>query len=180
MNWSLIFTIILGSSVIATLVSKIFDWLREKRRREEEQYQKLYAPLRFYLLMMKSNKISRKELREKMKKRHQELKNGSSEVLDRMNLRLQPKINLLTKEWWQYLEKIKELLETNSQYIKKEHLIIVYKFIRAYIIREQMYGLYEYHDTYDLFAGEDIEKSCDEFYKALDDLEKEIMENKIN
>jgi len=119
-DWEQIILIVLGSSVIATLVTKSFDWLSEKGKKKEKEYQKLYAPLKFYLSCFESVI---------------ENKNQIIELSER-------EIPIDEREWekiptfktqGEYLKKIKEVLESNPGYIKKEHLPLVREFIKAYI-----------------------------------------------
>lgn len=112
--------IVLGSSVIAALVTKVFDWRTEQQRKKEEEYQKLYAPLKFYLSCFKSvieNKDKIISLSEK------QILLTEHEIENIPTFKIQR----------EYLKKIKEVLESNPGYIKKEHLALVQNFINAYI-----------------------------------------------
>jgi len=120
MDWQQIIFIVLGSSVVATLIIKFFDWLSEQERKKEEEYQKLYAPLKFYLSCFKSVIENKDKIIDLSEKQIPLAEN------ERENI---PSFETQGK----YLEKIKEVLESNPEYIKKEHFPLVQNFINAYI-----------------------------------------------
>jgi type VI protein secretion system component VasK len=62
MDWNLAITLILGSSFVASLVAGIFQILFEKAKNEEEIRRKLYAPFKFYLMLIDLNKNNRTEI----------------------------------------------------------------------------------------------------------------------
>ncbi len=122
-----IIAIILGSGVVAALLTSLVDWLLEKRRQENIGHERLYGPLRFNLLMMKLLVENRKEVLEDIKQW------ASAEVrIDLMQNHMSP----LTLKWLQHKDKIKILFESNSGLIKKSDYQLVYNFMDGCVKRE--------------------------------------------
>jgi len=128
MDLSQIIVVVLGSSVVATIVTKIFDYIAEKNKKEEERYQKLYGPLTHKLLVMKIIENNKKDLMEEIRK-----------AFDSPDLRIEAyrnDLNPLTIKWIFYKDDIKKLFEDYSGYIKKTDILLVENFLDGCIKRE--------------------------------------------
>lgn len=120
--------LVLSSAVIAALVSgaiQYFFWLAEKNK---EEYETLYGPLRFHLLMMKIITKNNNEVSMQISK---EIKN----VEMRLNS-INTHINPLVMKWLEHRDIIRTLLQTNSGYIRKCDLDLIEEFLDACLKRE--------------------------------------------
>jgi hypothetical protein len=127
--------LILTSSLVASLVTVLLNWLREwfvvKKREEKERYEKLYGPLKFYLLLMDASTKNKTELLEEIDKMFKK----SNYKLDLSSLHKE-NISPLIKKYWEYIEAIMDILKSNPECIKKEHFPLVKNFVDGYIKRE--------------------------------------------
>ena len=141
MDWNLALTLILGSSLIATLVTKVFDFISEKEKRKELQHQNLYGPFKFYLMLIDISKENRQQIMEHFKST---IKSWSAdktptdrgEIIMNVMKKQSTITNPLIKRWWVYVDKLRDLLEENPEYIREEDLSIFRKFIDCCIKRE--------------------------------------------
>ena len=128
--------------IIAIIGTQLWNYILERRRKSEEVYQKLYGPLRLYLSYVDALDVHLKKIiniqniqtREEMEK----LGRNDSQALSEYSIR-----NDMVKEWWRYVDMIKQLLETSAGFIKSTHEPLVYDFIKSYIAR-QHYGKIHY------------------------------------
>ena len=173
---------ILFPVIVAILGTHVWNWFMYKKKEERERHQKLYGPLILYLMMLKVNKEIREKLTNDTEKRYQEMtsggKDGDGNLLSKMGDErnkevFKPSIN----EWWCLVRKIKGILESNSQYIKEEHLYLVKRFMSSYIQREMVYGKDQYKDTSFLFTSETIKESSDTLQVAIKELQQKIVDN---
>jgi len=128
MDWEQIIVIVLGSSLVATVVAKIFDLVVEGKRKVEEQYQKLYGPLRYQLLVMKILEENKKDLMEEIKNEY------DNPALRTESFRKD--VNPLTVKWISCKNDIRKLFENYSGYIKKTDILLVKDFLDGCIKRE--------------------------------------------
>ena len=77
---------------------------------------------------------------------------------------------------WEYIERIKEIFESNPQYIEKKHFQLVKDFFDACILREKVCGKSQYKDTFPLFTYEFTEESSIALIKAVERLGAEFKE----
>jgi len=128
MGWLQIILIILGSSVVATIITKIFDFITEKNKKEEELYQKLYGPLIYNLLLMRLLTNNREQLTKEIREFFSDGQSRLEELIKRANP--------LVKRWIRHKENIEKLLMEYPGYIKKEDLKLVSDFFDGCIKRE--------------------------------------------
>jgi len=127
MDWPQIITIVVGSSVISTLVHIFYSLYQEEQKNEAGRYEKLYGPMRFNLLMMKLLVDNREEILVEIKKW------GTAEMqVDLMQKHLSP----LTKKWLAHRDRIRTLLEEHPGLINKEDFILMSDFVDGCIKRE--------------------------------------------
>jgi hypothetical protein len=111
-------------SLLGSLGGGFIVWLMTDR---SEKYKKLYAPLRFHLMMMKLIVENREEVREDIQK--------WGDVATRINM-IQVHMSPLTKKWIGHYEAIKELIEANAGLIKKKDFQLVSDFMDGFVKRE--------------------------------------------
>src|SRR3989338_11176794 len=126
MNWLQVISIIIGSSMLSTLLN--IGYASYKARREDEKrYEKLYGPLKFNLLMMRLLVINKKEVLDDIKKWL------SIEVqIDLIEKHMSP----LTQRWIKHRDNIKSLFEENPGLIKKNDFNLMSDFMDGCIKRE--------------------------------------------
>ncbi|MEM4326027.1 MAG: hypothetical protein QXU40_01880 [Candidatus Pacearchaeota archaeon] len=167
--------IIIGSSITTVITEKIFNSFMEKKRKKEESYKRLYGPLRFYLSLLDSIDTNKKELKKIYEKASKEHKlnvsddYGKAQIQEDINEERRQKLNELTKRWWLFVEKIKELIENNPEYIKKRHFDLIINFFEAYIKRE-LVGKKNMEFTF--MPWEDYKDYGEELIKAIEELKK--------
>ncbi|MDI6892282.1 MAG: hypothetical protein QMD08_04740 [Actinomycetota bacterium] len=133
--------VIFSSSVVATLVSKIWDSVGKRREKEERRREELYGPLKLYFTIMRSidnhiEGISKAGLKSVSQLEAHSDSERKEELMEEVFKSEQELKNELLEKWWMYLEKIKENLELKPHLIKEGHFDIVQKFFDAYIGRE--------------------------------------------
>jgi len=127
MDWLQILTIVIGSTVVSTLMHIWYSSYQTEQKAEAERYRKLYGPLKFHLLMMKHMVENKEEVLEEIKKW------GSAEM--QVNL-MQKHLSPLTKKWLGLRDQIKALLEENPGLIKKEDFTLMSDFVDGCVKRE--------------------------------------------
>lgn len=128
MNFQQLIIVILGSSVVATIVTKFFDQFTEKRRSEEEKYQKLYGSLTYKLMLMDIFTSNQQDL----------VKDIKNELND-PNIRIEAykeDVNPLVVKWLSCKDDVKKLFENYPGYIKKADILLVKDFLDGCIKRE--------------------------------------------
>ena len=125
-----ILEIIITSSLIASVVTVLLNWFKEwltvRKIKEEGRYRKLYAPLKFHLMIMKLVVENKTELIKESK--------------GKFNRLYSEDINPLVGKWWEHLRIIISLLESNPELIKKEHFLLIRDLMDGYIKREIIVG----------------------------------------
>jgi hypothetical protein len=139
MSWQEAISIILGSSVLAAVFGFIADGWRDKKKSENERREKLYSPLRFYLMLMEKNSKLRQEL---IKSRFEADKRfghaGANH--DELERKFRSDNNELIEAWWLYARKVISLFENNPQYIKDVHWPLIEKLFESHILRKVVSG----------------------------------------
>jgi hypothetical protein len=173
MSWGEIISIILGSSVLSAIFGILYDIFSNKRKSKEKRREKLYSPLRFYLMLMEKNSNLRKEL---LKSRQEADK--KADYRDPENKRMNKFTadnNELTISWWIYARKVIGLLETAPQYIKKEHWSLIETLFEYHIFRKVVSGEEMAKDDSWLYGDDIFEKeSRNGFVLAMEELYKKI------
>lgn len=122
--------------IIAVLGTQIWSLFLENKRKKDEQYEKLYGPLRLYFTFIDSidNHIVSVSRAGDKALNQRSLNQYSGETLsDEFKIK-----NNLVDRWWMYIDKIKLLFETYPGFIKKDHFKQVEQFIDGYIAREYL------------------------------------------
>ena len=168
MNWLQVISIIVGSSVLSTLLTIWYSSRKEAREKE-----RLYGPVRFYLMLMKNNS----EVRQKLLNSRQSLdkKFGYNDPNNQRMKIFAENSKELVSDWWLYARKVIECFEHNPQYIKKEHWPILDKLFAAHILRKIVSG--EETSKGDIAAYDDdvfMEESKNDFVNTFDELRKNI------
>lgn len=126
-DWPSVIAIILGSGVVAALLSGFVAFYLAKRAKENERYENLYGPLKFQLLSMKLIVENKEEVLTEIKKW------ASAEMrIDLMTKHLSP----LTIKWLQYRDNVRRLLEGKPGLIKIDDFDLVKDFLDGCIKRE--------------------------------------------
>jgi len=124
---------IFSSTLIATIIGVLLSWIKEsfqkKHDLEQRQFEKLYGPITYHLLAMKVLKINRMELLDEISK---------EPICDDINSNLNKfsVVNPLISKWHEHKEILKQVLEANAGYIKKNHINLIEDFLDGYIKRE--------------------------------------------
>lgn len=117
--------IVLGSSVVATLVNKGWDYFSQRAERENERVENLYGPLRFHLMVMSSLDVNKKELMEESLKTKRDVPETYRKEVDS-----------LIRKWWEHAGIIQTVIQSNVGYVKKKHVKLVADFIDGWIKRD--------------------------------------------
>jgi signal transduction protein with GAF and PtsI domain len=128
MDWSQVSIIVLGSSVVATLVTKAFDYFTEEKQKDEVRRQRLYGPLIYKLMAMDVISKNKKDLFDEIIEIYQDYQQRRKQLTEN--------INPLTNKWKNYIDEIKFLFEGEAAYIKEEDFCLVKDFLDGYIKRE--------------------------------------------
>lgn len=120
--------IILGSSVVATLISKMWDHFSRKAEREDDQNEYFYNPIKLQLIMLGSLSLNRKELMDESLKRR-----SGNEIISED---YKKEVNSLIEKWWAHAGIIKTIIETQPGSIRKEHFKLVADFMDGWIKRD--------------------------------------------
>lgn len=97
-----------------------------KLNKEDEQYNKLYGPLKFKLKMMQLMMDNQKEIIEEIKQWN---------VDTRITL-MEKHMSPLTKRWLDYRDEIRKLFESNPGLIKEDDFSLVSDFMDGCIKRD--------------------------------------------
>ena len=128
-----IFLAIISSTVIATIVGVILNWIKEyfqsKYRWKKLTHEKLYGDVIYNLLMIKTLNINRNELIDEINK---EISPHDTETI----LRRFADINPINDQWRLHIERLKAEFEAKAGYIRKEHLTLVEDFLDSFVKRE--------------------------------------------
>jgi hypothetical protein len=186
MNIGDIITIILGSSVLSTVLTILYNTWRDRHTVDQERQNKLYAQLHFYLRLLAVTKSVREELIEDIKKSfelHIKHFEGKDQPLkEKLHLKMLEDIVSVTtpliKDSWSYIEKIKQLLEESAKYIRPRDWDIVEQFFKEYLVREIVVGKDIYEDTSDKFSTDKIIDAFDAVFKIVDQMRIRIAAGK--
>jgi|GEM_PF-2503776 hypothetical protein len=174
MNWGQVISIILGSSVLATIFGILSDQWKDQKRIKGEQKEKLYGPLRFYLMLMEKNYKLRQELLKSRQEADQKSGFRGPEVEERMK-KFTSDSRELIKNWWLYARKIIKLLENNPQYVKDEDWQLIETLFESYMFRNVVSGEESQKEGYCHYGDDIFEKEVkNEFVVTLDELRKKI------
>ncbi len=153
---------VLGA-VFGSTVGVLLNWRKEycqqKIRKEDLQFEKLYGPVIYQLLMLKVIDINRKEL----------IKEISDEPTPRQTedfLKKWADINPINERWRLHILDLKNLFKLNAGYTKKEHLKLVEDLLDGLIKRDITKGGSSIRTN-----KERIEK----IFSAIDALSKELL-----
>ncbi|PIS13876.1 hypothetical protein COT65_01785 [Candidatus Shapirobacteria bacterium CG09_land_8_20_14_0_10_47_13] len=160
--------------IIAVVGTLTWNFILEKRRKDEEVYRKLYGPLGLYFSYIDSIdfhlnkivKIPNIQTREKTEK----LGSGNNQTISEYSVK-----NKMIEEWWLYVDIIKQLLETNAGFIKQEHGQFVYNFIKGYVARQQ-YGKIHYEKDIPDYLRKYFNKEDENFIHSVNKLKNAILE----
>ncbi len=167
--------------LIAVLGTLIWNFILEKRKKEAERKEKLYGPLRFYLTLMKTNKITREKLREDMHRMFREVSENldsrrRGEILMKHSSQFSREIATpAIIKWWSHAHKINNLLENFSGLIKEDDWPLVQDFVHGLFLRELVVGKEKYKDTTNLFTDKIIDDGTNKFLDAVDKLQNKIL-----
>lgn len=161
--------------LIAVLGTQIWNYILEKRKKEEEVYQKLYGPLKLNFSFIDSIDFHINNLVKipYIQSRKNLAKIGKDESLSYYEYSVS---NQMIEEWWQYVEKVKKLLEENSGFIKREHNPLVQNFIKGYVAREN-YGKIHYERNVPVHLHKYFNKEDEGFIKSVNELKEAILKD---
>jgi hypothetical protein len=132
-----IFWAILGSTVVATIVGSVLNWIKENFQRKsevnEKQFQELYGPIKYHLLALRALAVNRDELLDEIKK--EPTPSDLNDILKKFE-----DLNPVNTEWQRHIYIVRGLFENQAGYIKKEHLKLVEDFIDGFIKRDITQG----------------------------------------
>lgn len=132
-----IFWAIISSTLVATIVGVILNWIKEyfqeKARWRNLTQEKLYGSLIYHLLMIRALNLNRDELLSEISAEPTIDDTGSI-------LRKFGDVNPINDQWRQHIEYIKSEFEAKAGYIRSEHFKIVEHFLDSFIKREITQG----------------------------------------
>lgn len=181
MTWFNLLVIVLGSSVVATVITCVWNLFLELRRKEAERKEKLYGPLRLYLKLIKDYRDIPTQLREDMRKNHKEITKNLDEkdagkLLIQSSHRFSKEIgNPAVNERWFYTKKIEDLLKQNSGLIKPNHWLFVEKFFHSLILRKLGVGMTQPREGFDLFTDETTDQATKQIFASIESLQEKIL-----
>ncbi len=166
MDWLQVISIIVGSSVLSTLINIWYS-----ARQKDNEREKLYQPLRFYLMLINHNSKLGAKLLESRQKMDKQL--NYSDPDNKRRKKYGEDNEILLNDRWNYIKKILQLLEQNPQYIKRRHLPLINELFESYFLRKYVLGEKTPKDNWDVY-DENIFGKGDgsEFIKKLDELSK--------
>jgi hypothetical protein len=142
MNMVQIISISLGSAVLAVLLGKIIDIWIEKWRIKKEKENKLYKPIKFYLMLLENIDQNRNSLFEEMRKGTSEIKfensNAKNNWQTETNQQLVDMGRPNVDEMLNYIGEIKHLFESNPELIKDEDWDVIRKFFDGDLKRKML------------------------------------------
>ena len=115
------------SGVIAAVVALIGQYYFFQKNRNEEQYRRLYGPVIYHLLMMKTLTSNREELTK-------EIVNTWRDI-DMKNKELVKNLNPLITQWIGHKDSLELLFKDFSGYIRRKDLRLVEDFLDGCIKR---------------------------------------------
>ncbi|MEK7509722.1 MAG: hypothetical protein AAB605_03340 [Patescibacteria group bacterium] len=181
MTTETIIIVVLGSSVVASLVSGAWNLYIEERRKETERREKLYGPLRLYLELIKNYADVPTRLREDMRKLHKETTKSldqrtSGEMLIEGSRRFSSEVgNPAVVERWFYIDKVSETLKQNSGLIKADDWPLVKEFFYSLTLRELGVGKMKPREGYDLFSDETTDQATKQVFTSLEKLSNKVL-----
>ncbi len=128
-----IFWAIVGSTLVATIVGVILNWIKEyfqeKARWKNLTQEKLYGTLPFHLLMIRALGLNRDELLNEISA--EPIINDAEAILKKFG-----DVNPINAKWRQHIQYIKDELEAKAGYIREDHFKVVENFLDSLIKRE--------------------------------------------
>ena len=172
---SYLIVLIIIPVIISFLGTQIWNFVLENKKKKKERTEKLYNPLRFYLILMKETKKTQEILIEDNKKRNTELNvfDGAKERIDKFSKDI---LRPLNSDWFFYAEKFKSLLELNAGLINKEHWQVFADFIRELRIRELVFiEKDQYKDTTSFLTFKMVDQGANELWRVVEKMEKILL-----
>ncbi|MES2087596.1 MAG: hypothetical protein V4467_01235 [Patescibacteria group bacterium] len=132
-----IFWAIISSTLVATVVGVVLNWIKEsfqeKAKWKNLTQERLYGSLTYNLLMIRALNINRDELLTEI---------SAEPTIDdtRAILKKFGDINPINDQWRLHILNIKNEFEAKAGYIRKEHLKVVENFLDSFIKREITQG----------------------------------------
>ena len=167
--------------LVAVLGTSIWNFVLERKRKEAERKEKLYGPLRFYLMMMKNNKVTMEQLRENMRQNHKKWSKGldskkSGELLiESSNQFSREIVNPAVSEWWSYADTVESYFKNHSGLIKKNDWSLVKNFSSSLFLRKMAVGKATPKNTYNLFTDEMTTNATEQIFEAVNRLQDKIL-----
>jgi len=128
-----VFWAIISSTVMATIVGVLLNWLKEYFQEKSKwkilTQEKLYGPLTYNLLMIRALNLNRDELSEEIS--NEPTPDNTEAILKKFG-----DLNPINDQWNRHILNIKQELEVKAGYIRKEHLNTVENFLDSFIKRE--------------------------------------------
>ena len=177
MNWTQIISIILGSAVLATVLGKLADFLIEKWRLNKERQNKLYKPLRFYLMLLENVDKNRDLMFNEMRSGTNEIKFQNSEARNNWQMETNQQLISMGKpivdEMLNHIDKIQKLLESYPELVEDKHWKAISKFFDGVLKRKILIA--GGHPQKFLHLSEKAYKEWqDAIFKAIKELRQEI------
>jgi len=175
-------TPVLIGVIVSFLGTQLWNFLLEKKRKETERQEKLYGPLRFYLMVMKNNTTTREKLREDLRKNFKEThKNldpkSAGESLIKYNQQFSTEIaGPAINEWWLHIDKVKCLLENFPGLIRKNDWPLIKDFISDLFLREMVVGKAKNKDLYNLFTDETTDNATKQILSSIEKLQNKLLD----
>src|SRR3989338_298344 len=173
--------IVLGSSVVASLISGVWNLYIEERRKENDRREKLYGPLRLYLALIKNNADIPTKLREDMRKLHKETTTNldqktSGELLIESNRRFSSEVgNPAVEQRRLYIDKVEDILKQNSGLIRSNDWSLVKEFFYSLTLRKLGVGKMKPREGFDLFTDETTDQATKQIFTSLEKLSDKIL-----
>lgn len=168
---------LISSATLATILGVLLTWLKEffqaKKKKKEEQNEKLYRPLLFYFSLVESNIKTEADLIEsRLSSTYNPIANFTLENWLRITGDVSDSLN---NDKWFYIRKILTLLKNNPQYIKKEHWQLVEKLFQLHMFKRVISGEETWKGISAAFGDKTKEKDGqNEFIKILSELHEKI------
>lgn len=167
----------LSSAVVAVALGKGVDWLFEKWRSQKLREDKLYKPLKFYLMLLENIDQNRESLFQEMKKGAEEIQFQNQEAKNNWQMETNRQLVNMNKpiveEMLSHTDKIKSLFESNPESVEDNHWNSIRKFFDGVMKRKILIAGGHPQDFLHI-SNKAYKEWPDTIFESIKDLRKEI------
>lgn len=120
-------------AIFGSTFTILLNWRKEccqeENRKEDSQFEKLYGPVIYQLLMLKVIDINRKELIKEISE--EPVPEQAQDILKKW-----ADVNPINDKWRAHILELQQLFEKNAGYIKKKHFVLVENLLDGLVKRD--------------------------------------------